>query len=134
MQEIIPSARARGTHAFHPSLANAPSLVDDEDDEVEDESAAVAISGLQDSISRLTDILIKSMATPGNLATTRRAQAVERVQDVDDGLSTMEKVELIRQFEENEVIAGTYLSLEKQALRQAWIRARLESVFGGAAM
>jgi hypothetical protein len=73
------------------------------------------------------------MATPGNLGTTRRAQAVERMQDVDDGLSTMEKVELIRQFEENEV-AGTYLSLENQALRQAWIRTRLESVFGGAAM
>jgi hypothetical protein len=132
VQEIIPSARARGTHAFHPSLANAPSLVDDEDedDEVADELAAIALSGLQDSITRLTDILIKSMATPGNLGTTRRAQAVERVQDVDDGLSTMEKVELIRQFEENEGLAGTYLSLENQALRQAWIRA----VFDGTAM
>jgi len=94
---------------------------------------AVAINGLQGSINRLIDIVIKSMTTPEDFATTRRAQAVERVQDVDDGLSTMEKLELIRQFQENESAAGTYLSLINQPLRQAWIRTKLESVFGEAA-
>lgn len=163
VQGIIPSNCARGTHAFHPSLTKAPSLVDDEDDEgvdasgegdggVGDEedqdrdidgddddeegnvSAAVAIHGLQGSINRLIDILIMSMTTPPDSATTRTAQAVRRVQDVDDGLSTMEKVELIRQFEKNEASPGTYLSLKDQALRQAWIRTKLESMIGGTAM
>jgi len=145
-----PSPRALGTHVFHPSLATAPSLVDDEydegfdddddegvddeDDEGEDASAAIALIGLQGSINRFTDILIKSMTAPDDLATPSWVQAVKRVQDVDDGLSTREKVELIKQFHENEDIAGTYLLLTDQAVRQAWIRIELESVFGGTAM
>jgi len=78
----------------------------------------------------LLDIFIESMATPEDLATTRRAQAMKRVQDVDDGLSMMEKLELIRQFEENEGTADIYLSLRDQGLRQAWIRTKLDPVFG----
>jgi len=69
--------------------------------------------------------------------TTRRGQlgqAMERVQDVDDGLSITEKVELIEQFVKNEVTVATYLSLRDQAIRHAWIRTKLESVSGGAAM
>jgi hypothetical protein len=143
VQETVLSAHPRGRHAFRAPVAHAPSLVDDEDDEGGDDegreggdvSLAVAINGLQGSINRLIDIVIKSMTTPedSRVAITRSAQAVERVQDVDDGLSTMEKVELIRQFQENESAAGTYLSLINQPLRQAWIRTKLESVSGGAA-
>ena len=172
MQEIIaPSTRARGAHAFYPSLAIAPSLVDDEDDEGSDEedderedmSTPIALIGLQGSINRLTDILINSitasipslatptqsmatftqsmatptqfMATPEDLATMHRAEAIKRVQYVDDGLSTKEKVELIKQFSENDVVVGISLSLSDQALRQAWIRTKLlKSVSGGAAL
>jgi len=179
VQEIIaPSTRARGAHAFYPSLAIAPSLVDDEDDEGSDEedderedmSTPIALIGLQGSINRLTDILINSitasipslatptqsmatftqsmatftqsmatptqfMATPEDLATMHRAEAIKRVQYVDDGLSTKEKVELIKQFSENDVVVGIYLSLSDQSLRQAWIRTKLlKSVSGGAAL
>ena len=145
MQEIIvPSTRALGTHAFYPPLAIAPSLVDDEDDEgfnedddeAEDMSTAIAINSLQGSINRLFDIVIKSIATLAeDLPTTRRARAIKLVQDVDDGLSTVETEELIRQFSENESSPDTYLALSSnQALRQAWIRTKLEPVFGGAVM
>ena len=42
MQQIIPSPGARGTHAFHPSLADTPSLViDDDDDQGHDESLGI---------------------------------------------------------------------------------------------
>jgi hypothetical protein len=54
-------------------------------------------------------------------------QAVKRVQDVDDGLSAMEMVELIKQFEENVAMVNTYLSLTDQAVRQLWIRSKLGS-------
>ena len=118
-------------------IEGAPSFVDDEydegfdeeGDEREDASTAIALVGLQGSINQLTDNLIKSMTAPEGLVTTRRAQAVKRV---DDGLST--KGEGGAEFQENEAIASTYLSLRDQALRQAWIRTTLESVFSGPVM
>ena len=64
---------------------------DEEGDEREDASTAIALVGLQGSINQVTDNLIKSMTVPEGLVTTRRAQAVKRV---DDGLSTKVKVEL----------------------------------------
>jgi hypothetical protein len=67
------------------------------------------------------------MTTPDYRTTTRRAQAVQLVQQVDDGLSTTEKVELIRQFQENAVTADIYLSLTDRALRHAWIHMKLNS-------
>jgi hypothetical protein len=87
--------------------------------------------GIQASINRLADVFEKAMATPEDLATTHTAQAVVRVQNVDDGLSTKEKVALIRQLGKNAVTANTYLALTDPDLRQAWIRRKLES---GAAM
>lgn len=68
----------------------------------------------------------KSIATQQvGLATL--GQAVKRLQDVDDGLSAMEKVVLIRQFEKNVATANAYLSLTDQALRWLWIRSKLGS-------
>jgi hypothetical protein len=72
-----------------------------------DVSLAVAIMGMQASINRLTDVFEKVMATPEDLATTSMAQAVERVRNVDDGLSTKEKEALIRQFGKNAITVDT---------------------------
>jgi hypothetical protein len=91
------------------------------------EAATVLLSGMPGLINRLTGVIQNSMTTPDYRTTTRRAQAVQLVQQVDDGLSTTEKVELIRQFQENAVTADIYLSLTDRALRHAWIHMKLNS-------
>ena len=157
----LPSTRALGTHAFHPSLGAPPSFVvngiaeeGDESVAMEDESTsggssgpitsfsgqsssanlgakisgspAVVINGMQGAVNRLIVMFEKSIATQQvGLATL--GQAVKRLQDVDDGLSAMEKVVLIRQFEKNVATANAYLSLTDQALRRLWIRSKLGS-------
>jgi hypothetical protein len=156
----LPSTRALGTHAFHPSLGAPPSFVingvdegGDESVAMEDESTssdssgpitsfsgqsssanlgakiqpAIAINGMQGAVNRLIVMFEKSIATQQvGLATL--GQAVKRLQDVDDGLSAMEKVVLIRQFEKNVATANAYLSLTDQALRRLWIRSKLGSM------
>jgi hypothetical protein len=60
VQEIIPSAIACGTHVFHPLLAKAPSLVDDEDDQGEDESVMGKESGRSSVITSFSGQQSKS--------------------------------------------------------------------------
>ena len=122
----------------HPSCAEAPSLVESGGGSAitsfsgQSSSAksagkkpAVAICGMQGSTNPHTNIFEKFMAAHDG--STVLEQAVIRLQDVDDGLSAMEKVELIRQFEENEVRADTYLALKDQAFRRLWTHSKLES-------
>jgi hypothetical protein len=95
-------------------------------------TTAVVMNGMQSSINRLTDAVEKSIATPEGPSTHR--DAVEHLQDMEDYLTTAEKLELISQFEESEVVASTYLSLRDEVLRRAWVRKRLGSVSGGASL
>jgi hypothetical protein len=128
-QQSLAKSNSKGSAGTR-STSSSAKLAADTDADV---SLAVALMGMQASINRLTDVFEKVMATPEDLATTSVAQAVVRVRNVDDGLSTKEKEALIRQFGKNAVTVDTYLSLTDQDLRQAWIRKKLESVFGGAA-
>jgi len=96
-------------------------------------SLAVAVSGLQASVNRLLDVFERFMATTLDDGTTaRRLQVVQLVHEMDDGLSAMEKEDLIKQFMEKPVMADTYLLLRGPDLRRAWIQKMLGSQSRGA--
>jgi hypothetical protein len=92
-------------------------------------TSAIALSGVQGSINRLTDAVEKSNAE----GSAKHREVVKHLQRTDDGLTTTEKLDLLSKFEDNEVYADTYIALEDEDLRRAWINRRLGSGFGGAA-
>ena len=54
-------------------------------------------------------------------ATTARSRAIKLVQDQEDGLTTAQKIALIRCFMEDAVVADTYIMLTDPEVRQGWI-------------
>jgi hypothetical protein len=93
---------------------------------------AIAISGMQGSINQLTDVFERSMVTPEDGSVAHRNRAQERMQEVDDGLSTDDKVSMIYLFMNNATAADTYLSLNDSNIRRAWVMRMLAE--GEAAM
>lgn len=90
-------------------------------------SLLVAINGLQASINRFIDVFEKCMSTLGDTTPTCMSQAVRLVQEVDDGLSDVEKVHLIEQFIETPTMAEAYLAMTNPRFRRAWIHTNLTS-------
>ena len=85
------------------------------------------MDGIQGSLDRLTDIFASSMMTPEDGTITQRNQAIQFLQEVDDGLSTNDKVKMVSLFMNNIVVADTYLSLTDIDIRRAWLQAMLMS-------
>ena len=83
---------------------------------------AAAISGMQGSINHLTNIFEQAMVPPDEAGSSSRNHALQLLQEVDDNLSTEEKVKMISFFMLDIVTAETYLSLVDTDLRQAWIK------------
>jgi hypothetical protein len=76
---------------------------------------------MQGTVNQLTDVFEKSMAVPEEGSVMCRDQAMQLVQEVEDGLLTTEKVGLITHFMNNTVAADTYLSLKDSDVRKVWI-------------
>jgi hypothetical protein len=87
---------------------------------------AAAMVGMQSQISRLTDVFERSMTTPEDGIAAKCSLAISHLQQVDDGLSTGEKVKLIHKFQKDPSLAQTYLDLVDDVLRQAWLRSELD--------
>ena len=85
------------------------------------------MDGIQGSLDHLTDIFASSMMTPEDGTITQRNQAIRFLQEVDDGLSTNDKVKMVSLFMNNIVVADTYLSLTDIDIRRAWLQAMLMS-------
>jgi hypothetical protein len=84
---------------------------------------------MQGSINQLTNAVEKSNAE----GLAKHREVVKHLQRTDDGLTTTEKLDLLSKFEDNKVYADTYIALEDEDLRRAWINRRLGSGFSGAA-
>lgn len=84
---------------------------------------ASAVIGMQGSINRLTDIFEKNMSTnvAEDPATASRNRAIGLVQELDDGLTTDQKIKLISFFMEDLVAANTYISLTDPEVRKGWV-------------
>lgn len=85
------------------------------------------MDGIQGSLDRLTDIFASSMMTPEDGTITQRNQAIRFLQEVDDGLSTNDKVKMVSLFMNNIVVADMYISLMDIDIRRAWLHAMLMS-------
>jgi hypothetical protein len=85
---------------------------------------AVAIAGMQGSINRLTDVFEKSLMLQ-ETTSTKLSEALQRLQDLDDGLTNEEKLVFIQLFGRDPVIAGTYLALTCNDLWRDWIQKML---------
>jgi hypothetical protein len=81
---------------------------------------------IKSQISHLTHVFEKSMTMPEDGIAAKRSLAISHLQQVDDGLSTNEKVKLIQKFQKDPSLAQTYLDLVDDALRQAWLRSELD--------
>lgn len=66
------------------------------------------------------------MAVPEDAVVTRRTHAMQLLQEVDDGLSTDQKIAIVQLFMKNAVAADTYLSLTDADVRRGWIHAMLD--------
>jgi len=80
VQQIIPSAGARGTHAFHPSLAGAPPLVDDDEDVQGDDEGLVGMEiesggGSASQGKRKFSALAPDSITPGTISASSRSKS-----------------------------------------------------------
>ena len=84
---------------------------------------ASANIGVQDSINRLTDIMVSHLVE--DPATTSRNRAIRLLQEQEDGLTTDQKVAMISCFMEDVVAADTYILLTAPELRQSWIHMML---------
>ena len=84
-----------------------------------------ALNGMQGSLNRLTDIFAHSMLTPEDGTAAQRNQAMQVLQEADDGLSMNDKVKMISMFMQNIVVADTYLSLTDIDLRRIWLQSML---------
>lgn len=100
-------------------------------------SLPVAINSLHASINRFINVFEKAMSTLGDetsATSARRSQAVQLVQEADDGLSAMEKGHLIAQFMEKPTMVEAYLALTNPKIRRLWIHNNLTSRSGGVFM
>jgi hypothetical protein len=89
--------------------------------------AASAVVGMQGLINRLTDVFERSMMQPEDPIVARRATALQILQENQDGLSVMEKVQVISVFMKNNAAVETYLSLTDSDVRHGWIASLLPS-------
>ena len=89
---------------------------------------AAAMVGMQSQIGRLTDVFERSMTTPQDSAASKLSLALQKLQDVDDGLTTADKTKLIRLFQKDNVSAQVYMDLVIDDLRWSWITEMLDSV------
>jgi hypothetical protein len=64
---------------------------------------------------------------PEDGAGARRNQAIRRIQDFDDKLSTTDKVKMVTFFIKNIAVVDTYLSLTDPVIRRAWLKTLLDS-------
>jgi len=88
---------------------------------------ATAMVGMQSQIVRLTDVFEKSMTTPRDTTVSKLSLALQKLQDVDDGLSMADKTKLVRLFQRDPSSAQVYSELVVDDLRQAWIADVLKS-------
>jgi hypothetical protein len=91
---------------------------------------AVAISGMQGSINRLTDVFEKSLTTPQDTSSNERSQAIRLLQNRDEGLTQDEMVQMILLFTNKPTAPGTYLALERDDIRKAWMEKILSDEAG----
>jgi hypothetical protein len=80
VQQIVPSAGARKTHAFHPSLAGAPPLVDDDDDVQGDDEGLVGMEiesggGSASQGKHKFSALAPDSITPGTISASSRSKS-----------------------------------------------------------
>ena len=87
---------------------------------------AVAMVAMQSQISQLTDVFKQTMTTPADGTAAQRSMAISRLQDLDDGLSMSEKIQLIGIFRKDITYVQVYLDLVVDEIRQAWLRAVLK--------
>jgi hypothetical protein len=85
-------------------------------------SQAVAMHGMQGTLNRLTDVFERSMTTFEDGTVSRRDKAMRLLQEVDDGLSSDDKVIVVASFMNNSAAADTYLSLTDDVVRRGWLR------------
>ena len=76
---------------------------------------------------RLTDVFEKSMTTPRDTTVSKLSLALQKLQDVDDGLSIANKTKLVRLFQRDPSSAQVYSELVVDDLCQAWIADVLKS-------
>jgi hypothetical protein len=87
---------------------------------------AVAITGMQGTLNRLTDVFAESLIpkavpTQQTVNTETRSKALHLLQTRDDGLSQQQKVEIVTIFMKNPDAMATYLDLEDETIRTGWM-------------
>jgi hypothetical protein len=84
-------------------------------------SQVVALNNMQGTINRLTDVFKKSMVPPQEAAVGRRGDALQQLQERDDGFTREEKITLIHIFKKRPDYIDTHLALIKDDIRQGWM-------------
>jgi hypothetical protein len=112
----------RSIRSSSPSLA---SKIHSTSQRVNKVTPAVALIKLHGSIKDMTQAILVASKPPESMddrATTRCQKAVRLVQERDDGLSLMEKAQLIVFFGDHNKEVDIYIALEDDQLRQAVIK------------
>jgi hypothetical protein len=94
-------------------------------------SQVVALNNMQGTINRLTDVFEKLMVPPQEAAVGWRGDALQQLQERDDGFTREEKITLIRIFEERPNHIDTYLALTKDDIRKGWMHSLLITAAAG---
>jgi hypothetical protein len=88
-------------------------------------STAVAIHNMQGMLNRISDIFEKSAEDP---ASAKLDDAIQRLQNTNDGLTMDEKTSMVNQFLMKPTIANAYMALTDDALRVNWLRVMLAQI------
>ena len=92
---------------------------------------AIAMSSLRQSLFDLIDIMREHMRLKTECSEGQYLDAIHRMQEVDSDLSPHDQVALVDLFEKEHDTAMTYLLLESDSLRKAWIKDILTKAHSG---
>jgi hypothetical protein len=94
---------------------------------------------MQGSVNRLTDIMDnafkpENLAAPHSASTVDRKNALRLLQERDEGISDDEKVSFCSILMRSDNAVTTYLALEVDRLRQAWMKQTLRELVPASSM